>query len=44
MEPRERGAAMTAGAERDAFRAIADVRSTIVEFAAKPIDVNETIG
>jgi hypothetical protein len=41
---RERGAAMTAGAERDPLRAVADVGRAIVEFAAKPIDVDETIG
>ena len=35
---------MTAGAERDPFRAIADVGRAIVEFAAKPNDVDETIG
>ena len=37
-------AAMTAGAERDLLRAVADVRRAIVEFPAKPIDVDETIG
>jgi hypothetical protein len=35
---------MTAGAERDALRAIADVGRAIVELSAKPIDVHETIG
>jgi hypothetical protein len=34
----------TAGAERGPFQAIADVGRAILEFAAKPIDVDETIG